>query len=262
MAIISEKLVIGWKTIGLFLLMIILLFSSGTVPVGERGVLLQFNAVTGKILGEGLYFKIPFVQKVRKLDIKVQKEQTEADAASRDLQTVKLMIALNFHLQADKVAKIWQEIGKDYKTKIIDPAIQESVKASIAQYTAEELITKREIMRETIKELLKEKLEPKGIVIDEFNIINFDFSFSFKQAIEMKVTTEQNALAAKNKLEQIKFEAQQVIEAAQGKAKAIQIEGEALKNNPNVTELRWIEKWNGQVPTFWGQANPFIGINK
>jgi regulator of protease activity HflC (stomatin/prohibitin superfamily) len=232
----------------------------GTIKAGERGILLQFNAVTGRVFGEGLFVKIPFVQDVQKIDVKIQKEQTEADAASKDLQTVKSIIALNFHLQPEGVNKIWQEVGAEYKTRIIDPAIQETVKACTAKLTAEELITKREIVREDIKALLKEKLSVHGIIVDEFNIVNFDFSPTFNAAIEAKVTAEQQALAAKNKLEQVKFEAQQAIESAQGKAKAIQIEGEALKTSPQVVELRWIEKWNGIVPLYWGNATPFIGL--
>lgn len=235
-------------------------FPLGTVGAGERGVLLNFNAVSGKTYGEGLYFRIPFVQRVIKMDVKVQKEQTGANAASKDLQTVTSIIALNFHLNPELASKIYQEVGIEYKARIIDPAIQESVKSSTAQFTAEELITKREIVRDEIKNLLKEKLTARGFFIDEFNIVNFDFSKSFNDAIETKVTAEQSALAAKNKLEQVKYEAQQAIESAQGKAKAIQIEGDALRNTPQITELRWIEKWNGTVPQFWGSANPFIGL--
>jgi len=261
----NNKLKIGKIILHFFLLMFIveaLSSTFGIVRAGERGVLLTFGAVSGKVLGEGLYVKIPFVQEVKIIDIKIQKEQTEAEAASKDLQIVKSVIALNFHVNSDYVSKIWQEVGKDYKERIIDPAIQEAVKASTAKFTAEELITKREQVREDVKSLLKEKLSSRGIIVDEFNIINFDFSKSFNDAIEAKVVAEQQALAAKNKLEQIKFEAQQAIEAAQGKAKAIQIEGEALLNTPQIIELRWIEKWNGQVPTYWGQATPFIGIGR
>lgn len=247
----------------LALLVLTLFFSTwGIIGAGQRGVLLQFGAVSGHIFGEGLYFKIPLVQSVAKIDVRVQKEQIEADAASKDLQTVKSVIALNFHLDPRFVAKIYQEVGMSYKERIIDPVIQESVKASTARFTAEELITKREVVREMIKNLMKEKLESRGIIIDEFNIVNFDFSPAFNQAIESKVSAEQNALAAKNKLEQVKFEAQQAIEAAKGKAEAISIEGQALLKSPNVVELRWIEKWDGQVPTYWGSATPFIGLNK
>lgn len=255
------KKIVGHSVIAL--LAIILFFSTiGTIGAGQRGVLLQFSAVTGRVFGEGLYFKVPLFQSVARMDVRVQKEQTEADAASKDLQTVKSVIALNFHLNPALVAKIYQEVGTNYKERIIDPAIQESVKASTAQFTAEELITKREAVRETIKILLREKLEGRGFMIDEFNIVNFDFSPVFNQAIEAKVTAEQNALAAKNKLEQVKFEAQQAIEAAKGKAQAIQIEGQALLTSPNVVELRWIEKWDGKTPIYWGGATPFIGINK
>jgi regulator of protease activity HflC (stomatin/prohibitin superfamily) len=248
----------------LIFLLVILISSNtfGTVKAGERGVLLTFGAVSERVFKEGLYIKIPFIQGVQKMDVKIQKEQTGAEAASKDLQVVKSVVALNFHLNPDFVAKVWQEVGGDYKERIIDPAIQEAVKASTAKFTAEELITKREQVREDIKSLLKSKLSGRGIIVDEFNIVNFDFSKSFNDAIEAKVVAEQQALAAKNKLEQIKFEAQQAVEAAQGKAKAIQIEGEALRNTPQIIELRWIEKWNGQVPTFWGQASPFIGIGR
>lgn len=253
--------IVGHIVLALFA--IIVFFSTiGTIGAGQRGVLLQFSAVTGRVFGEGFYVKAPFIQKLAVFDVRVQKEQTEADAASKDLQTVKSVIALNFHLNPALVAKIYQEVGTSYKERIIDPAIQESVKASTARFTAEELITKREEVRETIKILLKGKLEERGILIDEFNIVNFDFSPVFNQSIEAKVTAEQDALAAKNKLEQIKYEAQQVIEAAKGKAEAIKIEGQALLASPNVVELRWIERWDGHTPLYWGNATPFIGINK
>lgn len=249
------------KYIGIVILLLVVLFGSiGTVGAGQRGVLLKFGAVTGEIKGEGLYFKLPIIQDVKIMDVRIQKEQTGASAASKDLQTVNSTIALNFNLVPEQVANVWQKFGGDYKERMIDPAIQEAVKSSTAKFTAEELITKREMVRDEVKSLLKEKLQSSGIMVDEFNIINFDFSKSFNEAIEAKVTAEQSALAAKNKLEQVKFEAQQAIEQAQGKAKAIQIEGDALRTSPQVTELRWIEKWNGQTPTYWGNATPFIGI--
>lgn len=261
----KDEYLIGKITLHIFIVLLVaisLFMSFGTVGAGQRGVLLQFGAVTGRVFNEGLYIKIPFIQSVKKLDVRIQKEQTEANASSKDLQTVNSTIALNFHLKEDKVNNIWQDVGKDYKEKIIDPAIQETVKAQTAKFTAEELITKRDLVREDIKKSLSEKLSPIGIVVDELNIVNFQFSKTFDEAIEAKVTAEQSALAAKNKLEQVKFEAQQAIEAATGKAKAIQIEGDALRNTPQITELRWIEKWNGSVPQYWGNATPFIGLNK
>jgi regulator of protease activity HflC (stomatin/prohibitin superfamily) len=219
-----------------------------------------FGAVTGEPLQEGLYVKVPFIDSVKKMDVKTQKYEVEAGAASRDLQTVSSKVALNFHVDPTKVNNIYQRIGKDYQERIIVPAVQESVKASTAKFTAEELITKRESVREEIKIVLMTKLNDEGIVVDEFNIVDFDFSKSFNDAIEAKVTAEQNALASKNKLEQIKYEAQQAVESAKGRAEAQKIEGQALLNNPQVLELRAIERWNGILPVYMTGTVPFVNI--
>jgi len=232
----------------------------GTVGAGERGVLLQFGAVQDQVFDEGLYFKIPFVQQVVKVDVKTKKEEAAVSAASKDLQMVTSKIALNYNLDPKEVNKVWQEVGADYNSRIIDPAIQESVKATTAKFTAEELITKREEVKEYVKNNLAERLAKNYIVVDEFNIINFDFSKSFNDAIEAKVTAEQLKLKAERDLERIKIEATQKVSEAEGKAKAIKVEAEALKSNPRVVELRWIEKWDGKAPQYWGTVSPFFGL--
>lgn len=241
---------------------IIIFGSFGTVGAGERGVLLQFGAVKDKVFGEGLYLKIPFVQSVVKMDVKIQKDEIPASASSKDLQVVTSKIALNYHLAPDSVNKIWQEVGKNYNARIIAPSIQEGVKAVTARFTAEELITKREEVKEQIKLNLTERLFEHDIIVVQFNIIDFEFSPSFNEAIESKVKAEQLKLKADRDLERIKIEKEQIIAAAQGKAEAIRIEAQALIANPKVVELRWIEKWNGETPTYWGGASPFIGINQ
>jgi SPFH domain / Band 7 family len=143
-----------------------------------------------------------------------------------------------------------------FKDRIIDPAMQEAIKASTAKFTAEELITRREMVRDEIKAQLTARLKDRNILVDEFNIVNFEFSKNFNDAIEAKVTAEQQALAAKNKLEQIKFEADQAIAEARGKAEAMTIESNALKSNPQILELRALEKWNGTLPQVTGGAVP------
>lgn len=243
------------------LIVLLILFSAfGTVGAGERGVKLRFNAVTNTVYGEGLYFIIPFIERMVIMDIKVQKEEADAQAASKDLQTVTSRIALNYSLDPEHVVSIYQNIGIDYKRRIIDPTIQEAVKATTAKFTAEELITHREEVREQIKGLLTEKLNNTGIMVEQLSIINFDFSRTFNDAIEAKVTAEQSALAAKNKLDQVKYEAQQAIAQAEGKAKALQIEATAINTNPQIIQLRAIEKWDGKLPQYTGGATPFINI--
>ncbi|OJI06333.1 hypothetical protein BK004_04175 [bacterium CG10_46_32] len=245
------------------LVVLILLFSSfGTVGAGERGVLLQFGAVQDKVFGEGLYFKIPFIQHVVTVDVKIQKDEIPATASSKDLQVVTSRIALNYHLLPDSVNLIWKEVGKDYNIRVIAPAIQEAVKATTAKFTAEELVTKREEVKEEIKSNLAERLLTRSIVVDEFNIIDFDFSRAFNEAIEQKVTAEQLKLKAERDLERIVIEKEQQIRQAEGKAQAITIEAQALRINPGVIQLRWVEKWDGKAPQYWGSVSPFFGLNQ
>jgi regulator of protease activity HflC (stomatin/prohibitin superfamily) len=252
-----------WLVLGIALLVFLFILSPfGTIAAGERGIHLRFTALTGKVFGEGLYFRIPLIESVQMVDIKIQKVETIAAAASKDLQTVHSTVALNFHIDPERVSNIYQDVGLQYKERIIDPAMQEAIKGSTAKFTAEELITKREQVRDDIKNQLRTKLKEHDILVDEFNIVNFEFSKIFNEAIEAKVTAEQQALAAKNKLEQIKFEADQKVAEAKGKAEAITIESNALRSNPQILELRALEKWNGVLPQVTSGATPFISIPK
>jgi regulator of protease activity HflC (stomatin/prohibitin superfamily) len=249
--------------IGIGIIVLLLALNSfGTVGAGERGVLLQFGAVKDTVFDEGLYIKLPFIHRVVKIDVRIQKDEVEASASSKDLQIVTSKIALNYHLDHDSVNEIWQEVGKNYNTRIISPSIQEAVKATTAQFTAEELITKREEVKTQIKENLAKRLLENNIIVDEFNIIDFFFSSAFNEAIEAKVTAEQLKLKAARDLERIVIEKEQQITQAEAKAQAIQIEAQALRANAQVVELRWIEKWDGKTPAYWGDATPFIGIDR
>lgn len=247
--------------LGLMLVLIVLFGTWGTISAGSRGVVLSMGAVTGEIKGEGMYSKMPWITDVIEMNVQVQKRQVRTEGASKDLQTVSTDVALNLSLAPEKCAEMYQTVGVDYLNKIVAPAMQESIKAVIAKFTAEELISKREEVRGAIADLIGQKLNPMGIKTEALNIVDFDFSQSFNAAIEMKVTAEQNALASKNKLEQIKFEAQQKIEEAKGKAEAISIESKALLNSPQILTMRALEKWDGKMPLVMGAGSmPFIQV--
>jgi regulator of protease activity HflC (stomatin/prohibitin superfamily) len=250
-------------TIALVVIGVFALFSCMyIVSAGERAVLVTLGNPSDEVISEGLNFKIPFIQTVKIFDIKTQKDEVDASASSKDLQVVTAKVAVNYHLQEGSAPRILREVGVGYVDRILSPAIQESVKASTAQFSAEELITKRELVREEIKNLLISKMEPRGIIVEDVLITNFDFSKSFNDAIENKVTMEQNALAAKNKLQQIEFEAQQRVTQAQGEAEAIKIQAEAVQvqGGAAYVQLQAIAKWNGQMPQVTGGAMPFINL--
>lgn len=235
--------------------------SWGTVDPGHRGVYVHMGAVTGEIANEGFYWKNPFLDTVVHMDVRTQKEEVTTECASKDLQTVDAVIALNINLDPRDCAKIYQEIGMDYGNKVVSPAVQEAYKAVVANYTAEELITKREIVRENIISLVKGKLHVFGIETTAVNIVNFKFSNVFNAAIEAKVTAEQNALAAKNMLAQKEYEAQQVVATAKGKAEALALESAALAKNPQILQLKALERWDGKLPVFIGGSGTMPMIN-
>ncbi len=250
----------------LWLFLIITLVSQfplGTVAAGERGIRLRFNAPTGDVLEQGLYFRIPFIERVVKLDVQTQKVEAHALAYSKDLQTVDSAIALNYHLNPDSVSKLYTDIGVDYRDRIISPAIQEAVKAATAQFTAQELIEKRPIVKDEIKSQLTSRLQGKYIGVDEFSIINFDFSDAFETAIEAKQVAQQTALTEKNKLETVKFQGEQRVVQSRAEAEAIKIQAEAItsQGGKEYVELKRIEKWNGAYPhTMLGSATPLISV--
>jgi regulator of protease activity HflC (stomatin/prohibitin superfamily) len=235
------------------------------IGAGERGVVLNFGAVQDSVLDEGLHFRIPIMQKVIKIDVQIHKSQTDAESVSKDLQDTKSTIAVNYHASPGKVNKIYQNIGSEYKERIIDPAVQEVVKAITARYTAVELITQREKVRGEIKELLKQRLVAYDIIVDDFSIVNFRFSQQFEQAIESKQTAEQLALKAQRDLERIKIEAEQKVASAKAEAESLRLQKEnvtaqLIKLRQIEASLKAIEKWDGQLPKMTSGAIPFIDV--
>ena len=253
------KSYILWGVIALFAL-IIIFGSVYTIGAGERGVLLTFGKPSMDSVGEGLHFKVPIVQNIQKMEVRTQKIETNADAASKDLQNVETIIALNFHLSPDQVPNLYQEVGRGYVDRIINPAIQEAVKAVQAKFTAEELISRRTEVRTQIQSTLSERLSKYYIIIDDFNIVNFQFSAEFDNAIEAKVTAEQQKLKAQMDLERIKIEKEQKITQAEAEAESIRIQSIALSQNKDILELRAIEKWDGVLPKVTSGATPFIDL--
>ncbi len=250
------------------IVVLILMFFRPFVQIGagERGVVLNFGAVQGSVLGEGLHLRIPIMQTIVKVDVKVQKATTDAAAASSDLQDVSSTVAINYHIVPDKANAVYQSLGIHFKERIIDPAVQEVVKAVTAKYTAEELITKRPAVSDTMKAALTERLMIHNIAVDAFSIVGFSFSKVFMEAIESKQTAEQLALKARRDLERIKIEADQKITAAKAEAEALRLQRanistDLIELRKIEANLKAIEKWNGILPQVTGAgAVPFIGV--
>lgn len=247
--------------LAIFVVILVSLSPFTIVGAGQRGVQVTFGHVDSDILQEGLHVVNP-LSSIHKFSIQTQKVEVDASAASSDLQTVTARVAINYHLSPEVVGSLYQQVGDSstYAATVVAPAIQDSVKAATAQYTAEQLITKRAEVSTAIQTNLSNRLTQYAVV-ESVAITNFEFSESFNQAIEAKVTAEQNALAAKNKLDQVQYEAQQTVATAQAEAESIRIKGEALKENSQLVQLEWVNKWNGVLPsTVMGDAIPMINL--
>lgn len=196
------------------------LFGAVEIPAGHRGVLLTFQAVTRQTLGEGLHFIIPGIQDIKVISVQTEAYETGAEAASKDLQDVESILVLNYHLQPERVNDIYQQLQYSWETRVIAPAVQETMKAITAKYNADELITNRQDVKDKLDAALSSRLALYGIEVDAVSITNFDFSESFNASIEAKVVAIQRAQEAENKLREIEAIAKQVEAEARGRANA------------------------------------------
>ena len=234
-------------------LLIVVIIGCGaftTVKAGHTGVVVTFGKVSSSVLGEGLHLKIPFIQQVVQIDNRVQKAEVDCSSASKDLQTVTSTIALNYKVRNSSSADIYQNVGPDFESIIVSPAIQECAKAVTAKYTAEQLITERQSIGDQMKDLLGEKINGYGIDIEIFNIITFEFTDEYNAAIEAKQTAQQNALKAEQDLQRIKVEAEQTVAKAQAEAEAYRLKSEQI--TPQMIAMEYIDKWDGKLPAVAG----------
>ncbi|HJT46812.1 MAG TPA: prohibitin family protein [Nitrososphaeraceae archaeon] len=267
-----NKLKILAAIITFIIIIVILSESVVIVQAGHRGVVLYVGAVENRVLGEGLHFIIPFAEQVIQLEVRTLKFQADASAASNDLQEVATVIALNYHIDPNDANIVYQQLGADYADRIIAPTIQESVKASVAKFNAEELITNRETAKATIAQAIRNTLSSRDITVETVFITDFKFSQAFESQIEQKVVAYQKYLTEQNNLRAVQVVANQTVVQAQaqarsnvaraeGEAQAIKVITDQLRQDPQYLQWQSINKWNGQMPYALGSGGfPFFQL--
>jgi len=247
---------------GLLLVTWLVYLSVYTVPAGFVGVVTRFGAVQ-RIVQPGFGTKIPFIEDVVKMDVRTQKDQTDATAASSDLQQVTSTIAVNYNLDPAYASTVYQSVGTDYADILIAPAIQNIFKATTAQFTAEQLIDQREQVRASAGAALKTQLIQYHVLVLNFNIVNFNFSDQFNQAIEAKQVAQQQVETAKQLLAKAQVDAQTAVAQAQGQADAQKALKDAGSLTPEYLEFLAIQKWDGRLPAVvTGGTTPFIDLSQ
>ena len=263
--------------IGIVGLIVIGVMASAAVQIvdsGHRGILLHWNAVDVTIppLDEGLHFVVPFQDTVINMEVRTLLFVKGTSAASKDLQTVTTEVTVNYHPDPEAINILYKEVGLNYQNRIIAPAVEEVVKQVTANYNAEELITKRPLVKADIEAEITKRLNVYNLITEVISITDFQFSSLFSSAIESKVEAEQKALQAENDLRRIEVEARQRaaqaeglaaanIAEANGEAEAIKIINQALAQNPNYLEWLKTQAWDGKLPLVVGEGGtPFIQI--
>jgi len=226
------------------------------INAGERGVVMRFGKVQATILGEGLHLIIPLVDNVQKLSVRVQNQEISAEASSKDLQDVFTDVALNWHIIPKEANLIFQEIGDKTEViqRIINPAVEEVLKAVMAKYTAEEIITKRGEVKASVDSYLTERLATYHMKVDDISLVHVHFSERFSEAVERKQIAEQEAKRAGFITLKSLQEAEAKVNLAKGEAEAHRL----LRDNltPEILEKQAIEKWNGKLPMIVGNDSP------
>ena len=258
----------------LILAVVVLAFASScftVVSAGHTGVVSTFGKVSENVLQEGFHMKLPW-QRVTKMDNRIVKLEVATEAFSSDLQTVNVNLAVNYRVDTSKSYSIVKNVGTNYESVLMTPAVNEVMKSIMAQYTAEQSITNRNMISAALLEELNEKLDDSGIFVSDINIIDFDFSDVYVAAIEAKQVAEQEKLRAKIEQDQLTMEkeaeaARRVIDAEaaaevariEAEAAAYAGEKEAMANEKIAASITQplidyykIQQWDGKLPTVTG----------
>ncbi len=267
-----------FKLVGLILAVIFAVIFLGScfvvIPAGHTGVALTFGKVEDTVLQEGLHFKVPFVQKIVVVDNRIVKLDVNTEAFSKDLQTITTVVAVNYHVGKENSQTLYKNVGMGFEEVLITPAVNEVLKAVTAKYTAVELVSSRAEVSMLLDDGLNEKMNAYGIFINELNIINWDFSEEYINAVEAKQVAEQNLIKTRTEQEQAlviaNTEAEKRVIAAEAQANEIKVLAEAnAESNRILTEsisellikYQTVAKWDGKLPTVMaGSDNLLIDI--
>lgn len=245
----------------LFVIAVLLCNPIVVVGVGQRGVKVTLGKVSPESLGEGMHFIMPYIQRIAKMDVKTQKYTTQTHVYTKDIQQAKISYVVNYNLVADSAYRMYQEVGMDYVSKVINPVLEGTIKDVIGKWNAQDLVANREEATNDILAKLKDQLTERYVNVTDFQIIDIGYSEVFERAIESKVTAEQDALKAKNKTVQIQEEAKQKVISAEAEAKSMSIRANALTQNKALVEYEAVQKWNGILPQYMmGNSIPFINM--
>lgn len=255
-----------------------------TVPEGHVGVVVHFGEAKDDVLSPGFNTK-PLFSKVVDMDTRWQRYSIQTAAFSKDIQQVDIVMSVNYALQKQGALKMYRSVGTKYADSIILPLVHEAVKSTFAKYSAEELVSNRDLISEEVFTELSQELEFYALSVKEVAIEDIDFSDAFTNAIEAKQVATQTLLQAETEQKQqtlvataeaerarikAQADAEQRLIQAQADADAVKIaadaeayrlEMESKFITDKVIQKETVEKWDGKLPTITGGgALPIVDV--
>jgi prohibitin 2 len=260
---IHPRTLARWIGGAILIFVIVALASSATyiVPPGFRGVTVTLGTVSQNFKPEGFGFKKPFITHVYPLSIRQQTRPMPAECYSSDLQQVEMEVHVLYRIPEHSVVKIFQEYAGEPFDNLIAPRVQEAIKEVAATLSAEQIVKNREDVKARTLELARRKIGTNFLDVVDVVLYNLSLSPELEAAIEMKMVQEQDAEKAKFTQLKAQIDADTAVVRAKGEAEAIQVRGQALRENPDFIKLQILQTWNGHSPLVVGGSGADVMLS-
>jgi regulator of protease activity HflC (stomatin/prohibitin superfamily) len=231
------------------------------IDEGYRGIKTHWGSVEKVALNPGIYFYLPISSNIFEIDVREHKFQSKTPCFTRDTQNVEVEFVVTYYPIQDKITDLYSQFGLDWDAKVVNQIVLGSIKDTIGQYIADDIVSKRELAKNTAQEELRKALALRHVILTRLDFTNLDFDDQYEKAVEAKVTAIQRASEAKNRTVQIEEEAKQKIKSAEADARAMQIKSQALSQNRGLVDFEAVQKWDGKLPeVMFGSSVPILNL--
>ena len=214
------------------------------VDGGERAVMYDLlrGGVLKETVGEGTHFLIPFVQRPIIIDVRTKPREVPSVTGTKDLQMVNIKLRVLWRPIVEDLPQLYQELGTDFDERVLPSIGNEVLKSVVAQYNAEELLSRRAEVSERIKVDIQKRAAQFHLTLDDVAITHLTFGREFMKAIEAKQVASQEAERQQWVVKKAEQERLAVVTRAEGEAEAATIITKAMEKTGNaIVEIRRID---------------------